>query len=234
MKGDVSMKKVKCYIALFSVVLLCFSAINPAFANESEEVLEWEFEYASFEDVPAELLEPGYYSEEEIIYIPEEYLDPYHPDAISAIYNAYGSPQNGETQTFAISASAGLYFIPGIGQVAITITGVVVIGGVVIVGGSWLYNQVSAYFSKKTAEKAADSIPNSLKKSRMKVDLSKFKDKNGNTPEQKNSGTFTNGKWTITKDITGHIGYNGNRKAWKIGNPSRKASLDSYGNVIDK
>jgi hypothetical protein len=93
---------------------------------------------------------------------------------------------------------------------------------------------VSGYFSKKAAEKAADSVPNSLKKSRMKVDLSKFKDKNGNTPADKTSGTFSNGKWTITKDNSGHLGYNGNKKAWKIGNPTRKASLDRYGNVISK
>lgn len=48
------------------------------------------------------------------------------------------------------------------------------------------------------------------------------------------SGTFKNGKWVITKDNAGHIGYNGNKKAWKIGNPTRKASLDRFGNIIDK
>ncbi|WP_214734339.1 hypothetical protein [Exiguobacterium sp. s154] len=109
-----------------------------------------------------------------------------------------------------------MYFIPGIGQVAITVTGAVVIGGTTIAAGSWLYNKVTAYFGKKDAEEAASKIPKSLKKTNMQVDLSKFKDKNGRTPANKSSGIFTNGKWSITKDDTGHLGYNGNKKAWKI------------------
>ncbi|AMM99280.1 hypothetical protein P5485_019185 [Bacillus pumilus] len=73
-----------------------------------------------------------------------------------------------------------------------------------------------------------------LKKSEGKVDLKKFKDKHGKTPAPKTSGTFKNGKWIITKDVANHIDYNGNKKAWKIGTPTRKASLDKYGNVISE
>lgn len=201
--------------------------------SKNKEFVEWEFEFDSFEDIPPELLEPGFYSEEEIIYIPEEYLDPYHPDAIDITYNPYGGNNEG-IQIMAFPAAAGVYVIPGIGQVAITVTGAVVVAGVTVKAGSWLYNKISAYFSKKAAEKAADSIPSRLKKSRMKVDLSKFRDKNQKTPLDKSSGTFKNGNWVITRDTSGHLGYNGNKKAWKIGNPNRKASLDKYGNIIDK
>ena len=63
-------------------------------------------------------------------------------------------PGNGEFQTLAIGAAAGLYFIPGIGQILLTATGVLVIGGVTIAAGSWLYNQVAAYFAEKSNEKA--------------------------------------------------------------------------------
>jgi hypothetical protein len=59
----------------------------------------------------------------------------------------------------------------------------------------------------------------------MKVDLAKVKHKNLKTPATKTNDTFTNGKWTITKDNSGHLGNNGNKKAWKIGNPTRQASL---------
>ncbi|MBU8772007.1 hypothetical protein [Cytobacillus oceanisediminis] len=148
-------------VSLLMVVLLCFSIINPALANESQdnssnvkEVVGWEFEYDSFEEIPTELLEPGYYSEEDIIYIPAEYQNPYHPDTIGTTYYPYGNPQEGGFQTFAIGAAAGVYFIPGIGQVAITVTGALVIGGATIAAGSWLYNKVAGYFAEKAYEKA--------------------------------------------------------------------------------
>lgn len=242
------MKKRKNSISALLAIALCFSTIVPVSADTgaeqdmktvvpSEESIVWGFEYNSIDEVPKELLEPGFYSEEEIFHIPSEYLDPYHPDTMYTTYDPYNNSGSGEVQTFALGAAAGVYFIPGIGQVAITVTGTVVIGGATIAAGSWLYNQVTAYFGKKDAEKAASEIPKSLKKTNMQVDLSKFKDKNGRTPANKSSGTFTNGKWIITKDNSGHLGYNGNKKAWKIsksGASKRTGSLDSNGYIIDK
>lgn len=236
-------------ISGFLVVLMMLSiptsvlAFNDVYESNEDHVIgqkifddSWEsgLEFYISRDIPQELLDPNYYSKDEIIYIPEEYLDPYHPDALYTTYDVYGNSFEEEIQVRAIAAVAGVYFIPGIGQIAITATGAVIVGGLAIKGGSYLYNQISAYFSKKTAEKAAEEIPKKLKTSDMKVDLSKFKDKNGNTPEGKSSGTFKNGQWELTKDNSGHLGYNGNKKAWKIGNPARKASLDKAGNIIDK
>ena len=43
--------------------------------------------------------------------------------------------------------------------------------------------------------------------------------------------------WNIKKDEAGHIGYNGEKKAWKVwkkGASKRTASLDKKGNVIDE
>ncbi|WP_019390746.1 hypothetical protein [Priestia filamentosa] len=223
---------------MFSVTTSAFASTNDyEYENEKfNDLFDSESEYDSFEDIPQDLLDPNYFSEDEIIPIPEEYLDPNNPEALYTTYDVYGNSEENEVQVqaFAIPAAAGVYFIPGIGEVAITVTGAIVIGGATIAAGSWLYNKVSAYFSKKAAEKAASKIPSKLKSSDMKVDLKKFKDKNGNTPASKTSGTFTNGKWKITKDTSGHLGYNGNKKAWKIGNPTRQASLDRSGNIIDK
>jgi len=88
------------------------------------------------------------------------------------------------------------------------------------------------------AEDAADAaakIPKKLKKSDDVVDLDKFKDKYGNTPKTKSSGTFKNGEWTIDRDTAGHIGYDGSIKKWKIKkNGNRKGSLNKNGKVIDK
>lgn len=86
---------------------------------------------------------------------------------------------------------------------------------------------------KKTAEEAADDIPKRFKESDQVVDLDQFTDKHGNTPKTKSSGTFTNGRWKINKDGTGHTGYDGTKKKWKIweGN-DRIASLNKDGKVI--
>ncbi|MCY8590185.1 MULTISPECIES: hypothetical protein [Bacillus] len=91
------------------------------------------------------------------------------------------------------------------------------------------------YMAKKDAEAAADSVPKKLKKSHDVVDLKKFKDKKGNTPVTKNSGTFKNGDWSIVKDTAGHIGYDGSKKKWKLyKGKNRKASLNGSGKIIDK
>ena len=131
-------------------------------------------------------------------------------------------------------------FIPGIGKVAIAVTGAIIIGGVTIKAGSWLYNKISTYFAKKEAEEAAEKIPKKLKSKSddMKVDLGKFKNKYGKTAKQTTSNPpFTNGNWYLEKDEAGHLGYNGEKKVWKLwkkGEKKRTASLDKHGNVISK
>lgn len=46
-----------------------------------------------------------------------------------------------------------LYFVPGVGQVLITATGIVIVSGVVIATGSWLYKKVIKYYSEHTKNK---------------------------------------------------------------------------------
>lgn len=74
-------------------------------------------------------------------------------------------------------------------------------------------------------------IPQKLKSPNGNVDLGQFKDKYGNTPRTKSSGSFKNtkdGSWTVEKDTAGH----GGRK-WKLKqNGKRVASLDGNGKVI--
>ncbi len=49
---------------------------------------------------------------------------------------------------------AGLYFIPGVGEVLITATGVVIVAGTIIAVGSWVYNVVVNYFKEHTKNKS--------------------------------------------------------------------------------
>ncbi|MGE7920369.1 hypothetical protein ACQKM9_15730 [Viridibacillus sp. NPDC093762] len=114
--------------------------------------------------------------------------------------------------------------VVGVGAVHIYTSGVV-IAGVVAKAGSVLYNSVKDYVVPYVI---GATIPNSLKKDGNTVDLGSFKDKHGNTPLNKNSGTFNNGKWNVSKDTANH----GGRK-WKLKkDDKRKASLDEKGNII--
>lgn len=78
-----------------------------------------------------------------------------------------------------------------------------------------------------------DSIPDKLKKKNGHIDLGKFKDKHGNTPKTKSSGTFKSTKdsaWTVDKDTGGHGG-----RRWKINKHGhRVGSLDKNGKVLGK
>ncbi|WP_044747356.1 hypothetical protein [Bacillus alveayuensis] len=59
--------------------------------------------------------------------------------------------------------------------------------------------------------------------------LGSFKDKHGNTPLTKNSGTFKNGKWS-EKETAGHGG-----RVWKLKKDGKRiASLDKNGKVLSK
>lgn len=126
------------------------------------------------------------------------------------------------------SAALGAYIttisVAGFGTIAIYAGGIVV-AGVVAYMGSVLFNKVKGFVMPYII---GFSIPKKLRKDGNTVDLGQFKDKNGNTPVNKNSGTFTNGRWSVDKDTAGH----GGRK-WKIkNNGKRVASLDGKGNII--
>lgn len=151
--------------------------------------------------------------------------------------------QNNNGPAPRMAAAAAVYFIPGIGEVAILVTGVVVVGGIAYGIGSWISEQVKnwvAASAENEAENALKEIPNKLKESGSDdtVDLGKFKDKNGRTPNDKNSGEFKStedGRFTVEKDTAGHTGYDGTTKMWKLfKNGKRIASLNKWGKVVGK
>ena len=59
-----------------------------------------------------------------------------------------------QTRSAAIAgASAGAYFIPGVGEVLIAATGAVIVGGVAITAGTWAYKKIVSYFKEHTKNK---------------------------------------------------------------------------------
>lgn len=146
---------------------------------------------------------------------------------ISEIEKAIAEQKNAPQPRGAVlGAYIATISIAGIGTVAIYAGGVIV-AGVVAYAGWTLYNKVAAYVEPYII---GASIPKHLRKDGNTVDLGKFKDKYGNTPLKKSSGTFKNGEWVIEKDTAGH----GGRK-WKIKKGTKRiGSLDGSGNILSK
>lgn len=120
-----------------------------------------------------------------------------------------------------VGAIAATYFIPGVGEVALLVTGGIVVAGVAWYAGSALYEMVMPYII------GAD-IPGRLMKDGKTVDVGAF--------DQKVSGQqsvqYKNAKtgWTIEKDDTKHKG------DWKLKDKQgkRKATLDKNGKILGK
>ncbi|XCB30395.1 hypothetical protein RQN30_02990 [Arcanobacterium hippocoleae] len=79
--------------------------------------------------------------------------------------------------TRAVIAAAGIYFIPGIGEIAITVTEAILIAGGTVAVGTWQWSIISSWFADYHSQKIARirvSVPSSLRKANGDVDLSKF------------------------------------------------------------
>ncbi|WP_301389550.1 hypothetical protein [Enterococcus entomosocium] len=49
------------------------------------------------------------------------------------------------------AAAAGVYLIPGVGEVALAATGAIILGGVTIGAGHWAYKTIKNYFTNKAS-----------------------------------------------------------------------------------
>ncbi|CAI3561641.1 conserved exported hypothetical protein [Clostridium neonatale] len=236
-------KKIK-FIAQGLIVTLGIGLLPhvPAYALEKSEINTTTSESVSFyesnkESAKTILTEDGTFLTEEEF---EMYLSRVSPDEAFVRYDLnteYG------VQTRAAAAVIGIYFVPGIGEFAILATGTVMIAGVLYVSGTAVYNKVKVWQASgaaKETENAIEEVPNKLKVKNKKdvVDLGKFKDKNGNTPKTKNSGTFTStedSRYTLSKDTSKHLGVDGSTKAWKLNKSGKRvASLNSDGKIVGK
>lgn len=66
-------------------------------------------------------------------------------ESLLATAEEIGQASNGGRQK-RFAAAAGVYFIPGIGQVALAATGAIVLGGITIGAGHWAYSTIKNYF----------------------------------------------------------------------------------------
>lgn len=135
----------------------------------------------------------------------------------------YGQPQS----RFAVAA--GVYFIPGIGEIALAATGAIILGGVTISAGHWAYDTIKDWLnSPKRIMSSTYGIPQKLLDNDGNVKLGEFTEKvKGSTSAWKNPKTG----YIKEKDTAGH----GGRK-WKIKDKkgNRKASTDGNGKILSK
>lgn len=145
------------------------------------------------------------------------------------LYQAIKVEQSQDGAQTYMAIAAGVYFIPGIGEVAILATGAIAVAGVTIAAGSWLYETITEWLSDSEAQEIAAikaQIPSRFRTDSGDVDLSKFTEK-----VKGSSSLREKGGWTVDKDTAGHGG-----SAWKLKDKSGKrvASLDSDGKVLRK
>lgn len=105
----------------------------------------------------------------------------------------YSDPQGN------MAALAGVYFIPGIGEVALLATGAVVLGGITWKAGSWLGEKARSYLnSQKITKEEADKIAKSK-------GYKKTKFKSHGEAVYENTKAPRKVRY-ITRDTDGHIG----------------------------
>ncbi|MED5052163.1 RHS repeat-associated core domain-containing protein [Anoxybacillus rupiensis] len=120
--------------------------------------------------------------------------------------------------------AVGVYFIPGIEEVALLATGAVVLGGITYKAGSWIANKVKTYQSKKVKE-ISKKIPNRLKKSDDTVDIDQFE---GGSQTRVNQKTG----WSIERDRAKGQSHGGSYWKLKDKKGKRVATLDKYGKIL--
>lgn len=61
------------------------------------------------------------------------------------------APTSSGVRQARFAAAAGVYLIPGVGEVALAATGAIILGGVTIGAGHWAYKTIKNYFSNKAS-----------------------------------------------------------------------------------
>lgn len=145
-------------------------------------------------------------------------------------------PETAYTESKLAPAIASIYLMPGFGEVAVTVTGAVIVAGVTYGVGSSIYNLVKRAIKNGTAKKKSNSssaldrikkkIPSRLKKKDGKVNLDLFVNKEGS---RKGNNRYYK-KYRISKDRDNHKG-----SMWKLfDGKERIASLAGDGRIVGK
>lgn len=156
------------------------------------------------------------------------------PSTTTFIIPSTNSPytEKGLNESKFTPALADVYLIPGLGEVALTVTGVVIVAGITYGAGTATYNLVRKAINSGKAKKkssvpsVAHNIPERLKKSNGYVDLGKFNKKLRKGARKERKG------WKIEPDRG--KGHSHGGSAWKLYNRNGKriATLNKSGKIL--
>lgn len=216
-KNAICVRNYLCFLLSFTILT---STITPVFANDVTDIPVDNDVYVYNDSI---VINDIHYTQEEFAQLLETATDV----DIEMVEK--------QTRSGAIIALyTGSLYVPGVGQVVLLATGVIVVAGVTIAAGSWVYNTVVSYLKTKQANEISEiknQIPNDLLNGD-KVNLSKFKNKYSKSPNDNGSGSgpFTCGLWTIEKDTANHGG-----RVWKLFKSGKRiASLAADGKILAK
>lgn len=97
------------------------------------------------------------------------------------------NPASGSGRQARFAAAAGVYLIPGVGEVALAATGAIILGGVTIGAGHWAYKTIKSYFASKNDERNGPiNKPNRKKQGRETNEKKKSKNWKSNPNKKAN------------------------------------------------
>ena len=178
-------------------------------------------------------LKARYYNPEDGRFITRDTFHGFEEDPLSLNQYAYtkNNPVMYVDPDGHTAALAGIYLIPGIGEIAIAAT-VIIVGGIIItMGVFWLYSKIVSWvkaYGKNQILQASKNVPSKLKAPDGRVDLSKFNKKKPGSGPPAYLGPLG---YYIAKDMAGHGG-----RVWKLFDWAGKriASLAGDGKILGK
>ncbi|MGT2745034.1 hypothetical protein ACVRW4_06800 [Streptococcus phocae subsp. phocae] len=145
------------------IKLLCIAIISANIALPSVSVLAREQDNITLNSASNSSSETVIVTDNELIINGHSYTE---QELVALLEIATPQPQIQPRSAVAIGGAAyyaGSYFIPGVGQVLLTATGVVVIAGVTIYATHWAANAIRNFFNSEDNMTANDIISNRRK-----------------------------------------------------------------------
>lgn len=155
MKGDLYMKKILKQVTIATAILTLGTSVLPSSTVFAHDLNNTTIQATSDDHIVV--------TDTELIINGKSYTE---QELLTLLETAIPQPQTQTRSAIAIggaTAYAGSYLIPGVGQVLLAATGVVIIGGVTIYATHWAANAIKNFFNNEDNMTANDIISNRRK-----------------------------------------------------------------------
>lgn len=155
MKGDLYMKKILKQVTIATAILTLGTSVLPSSTVFAHDLNNATIQATSDDHIVV--------TDTELIINGKSYTE---QELLTLLETAIPQPQTQTRSAIAIggaTAYAGSYLIPGVGQVLLAATGVVIIGGVTIYATHWAANAIKNFFNNEDNMTANDIISNRRK-----------------------------------------------------------------------